>query len=754
MGNDFVYKLLLLRLLLLHDWHIHGETGIYATFIFLNSDRTQQVMCAILGIFNSSVADYKAALSSMRNRGLDNAGVWFGKTVHSKHIESLPPASGKFLIAHLLHAMVGCVPEPIQKKGVLAANCEIYNWEYLAEKYGLESANDADLLIDLIEKKRVQDVESILSDLDGVYSFCYFSEGQVILARDILGVKPLWYSHEEGLSFASEKKALVSLGKSRIEELNPRMILQYDTHSDTITFRERPFFSLTPALGADFAVETEKLLTEAILKRTPKSHFGILFSGGIDSVFIAKICQELGASFTCYTSAVQDPGAAEAHDLVAAKRAAEFFGFALKTKTLSCAEVEGYLKKIVPLIEDNNVVKVGVALPFFVACELAREDGIKAIFSGLGSEEIFAGYERHKKSSDINKECLFGLLKMYERDLYRDDVITMNNNIELRLPFLDKTLVSHSLRIPSQFKISDGRDKIVLRDIAKNHGIPDEFAERKKKAAQYGSGFDRCLAKLARQKKCQSKSELLAQIHPHPNMKLGVLWSTGKDSAYATYLMKRQNYEISALISISSKNPDSFMFHTPNVHLSRLHAQAMNTPLVSVETSGEKEKELSDLGEALRQAKERHHIDGIVTGALFSSYQRDRIELICDKLSLKIFSPLWHMDQEQEMRNLLREGFSFIFTRVAALGLDKSWLGRIIETEDINRLARLHDSYGTNVAGEGGETESLVLDCPLFRQKLVIGESNIRDEGPHAATLDVLGCRLAQKALAIIRSWP
>ena len=159
---------------------------------------------------------------------------------------------------------------------------------------------------------------------------------------------------------------------------------------------------------------------------------------------------------------------------------------------------------------------------------MAKEDGCKVIFSGLGSEEIFAGYERHKNSANINQECLSGLLKMYERDLYRDDVITMNNNMELRFHFWTQNWLIMHLKFQSKYKIKGETTKYILREIALQKGIAKEFAFRKKTAAQYGSKFDYAIGKLAKQHKFSSKSAYLRIFYPSHNLKLGVLFSSGK----------------------------------------------------------------------------------------------------------------------------------------------------------------------------------------------------------------------------------
>ncbi|MEC8221066.1 MAG: asparagine synthase C-terminal domain-containing protein, partial [Nanoarchaeota archaeon] len=191
-------------------------------------------------------------------------------------------------------------------------------------------------------------------------------------------------------------------------------------------------------------------------------------------------------------------------------------------------ELEQQTIDVMNLIEDNDYIKVSVALPFYLACKRAQEDEIDIMFSGLGSEEIFAGYRRHKQAKDPNQECYEGLKIMHQRDLYRDDVITMNFTQELRVPFLDKELINYALSIPAKYKLdlekieeikdeveakpylnSEVRSKIVLRDATREHTkLEEKYLERQKKAAQYGSKFDKGLARLAKNAKMQKQDYL------------------------------------------------------------------------------------------------------------------------------------------------------------------------------------------------------------------------------------------------------
>ncbi len=203
-------------------------------------------------------------------------------------------------------------------------------------------------------------------------------------------------------------------------------------------------------------------------------------------------------------------------------------------------------------------------------------------------------------------------------------------------------------------------------------------------------------------------------------MKLAVLLSGGKDSTYALYKMMKEGHEIKFLVTIFPKNIDSYMFHRPCIELTRLQAEAMGIPHITQTTEGEKEKELDDLKLALTKIKDQ--IDGVVTGAIASQYQKTRIDRLCEELGLKSFSPLWQQDPE----TLLREQAAVletIFTAVASEGFDKNWIGKVLDEGAIKSLKSLNSSYGVHMSGEGGEFETLVLDAPMFKKKIKILES-------------------------------
>lgn len=202
-------------------------------------------------------------------------------------------------------------------------------------------------------------------------------------------------------------------------------------------------------------------------------------------------------------------------------------------------------------------------------------------------------------------------------------------------------------------------------------------------------------------------------------MKVAALFSGGKDSVYAIYITKQYGWDITNLVTIISENRNSWMFHSINIHLTDILAQAIEIPLIKRITKGEKEKELEDLKYILQTLD----IDGVISGSIASEYQRTRIEKICHELDIKSFTPLWHKDQELILKQQIYAGFKILITGVFAFGFDAVWLGREINDACVNELGTLRKKYKINIAGEGGEFETLVLDNPLFKKKVVIDEA-------------------------------
>jgi diphthine-ammonia ligase len=199
-------------------------------------------------------------------------------------------------------------------------------------------------------------------------------------------------------------------------------------------------------------------------------------------------------------------------------------------------------------------------------------------------------------------------------------------------------------------------------------------------------------------------------------MRVAVLATGGKDSVLALHRVLNEGYEVRYLVSMIPLREDSWMFHYPNIHLVDLFADAVEIPLVKAETFGIKEKEVEDLKHLI----EKLDVEGVVSGAVASNYQRTRIERVCRQLRLKSVTPLWHENELGILNEILDLKFEVIVTGVYAYGFNREWLGREIDERAVKDLMELNRKYGISLVGEGGEYETLVLDAPLFRKRIKI----------------------------------
>jgi len=212
-----------------------------------------------------------------------------------------------------------------------------------------------------------------------------------------------------------------------------------------------------------------------------------------------------------------------------------------------------------------------------------------------------------------------------------------------------------------------------------------------------------------------------------------VLFTGGKDSCLALDMV-RKKYNVKFLLSIIPKNPDSFMFHKPNQELLEKQAEMLGLPLITKESSGKKEKELEDLKKLLKLVKDE--IDVIVVGGIASSYQGKRIKRICKELGLEFYAPLWNYSVEEIWRELLKRKFKVILIKISCEGLEKEWLGKIIDKERFKELKKLSEKYKFRLDFEGGEAETSVLYMPGFKKEIKI-KYNVKSEGKYRHFLKI-----------------
>ena len=237
-------------------------------------------------------------------------------------------------------------------------------------------------------------------------------------------------------------------------------------------------------------------------------------------------------------------------------------------------------------------------------------------------------------------------------------------------------------------------------------------------------------------------------------MRVAVLCSGGKDSTYATWWSIMRGWDVRALVTLCVTGDDSMMFQTGGVCVAGLQSASSEIPWLPIISDGIEEEEVLDLQRGLSGETEpakdfksfwpdnwdsegivlhegKLEIDALVSGALRSDYQRTRIERMCSRLGIKSFSPLWHHDPDDHIRSLPSHGFDVRLSSVSSDGLDSKWLGRKLGFSEVDELIGISSEFRFNADGEGGEYETLVLDSPHMKRRIVLeGEMSWeRDRG-------------------------
>lgn len=536
-------------------------------------------MCGIAGIKGENISNYlKEMLVLLKHRGPDDSGIWVNNHLIQGEISKIDLPEGKFGLGHNLLSIVGCHGfQPIVKDNeVLICNGEIYNYleikEFLDKKKDNYASNDfktdsdCEIIINLnryykknFEEKSpngqelnsenllIESLKKTLRMLDGDYAFALWDGENLALARDPVGVKPLYYGENGKLSaFASERKALWKIGIREVNSLPPghmlfngKLIL-VETLFDEDKIRSNEYFNkLNSSNNLDYSNKAHnkapdkvssnnmdysnsinstenisldlketlnyyknKLRNDLVNSVQKRIHglekVGLIFSGGVDSTLIAAILNKSEIETTLYTV-----GTFNSSDLQFALKAAEYYDLQLKTMELSEKVVKDSLKPVLEAIEEFNVMKIGVAMPIYLASKMASEDKLKVVLSGQGADELFGGYHRYLNDYANHGDNTQNILKediknIYHVNLQRDDSATMAHGVELRVPFLDKEVIKTAFKIPMQLKIENKNDtlrKHILRQVAQDVGVPEFIAQRPKKAAQYGSGVHKILIK-------------------------------------------------------------------------------------------------------------------------------------------------------------------------------------------------------------------------------------------------------------------
>ena len=469
-------------------------------------------MCSIVGIQgNFKGNDLIKMLKVSKNRGPDASGVYLDDVYSDIDLDNFDDDNEYEIgLGHNLLSIYDLydrksITQPVRNDNlVLVFNGELYNFNTirnLLKKLGVDAEikSDSEALLYLIDFYNNGDllnaVEMAQKLIDGDYAFAVWDGDNLALARDSLGVKPLFYCVSDDLcAFGSSRDSLHELGFEKIHTLKPEHILfNWNDIAPAQKIYEK-FMEVD-------ASKLNKLLKLSVSKRVEGlDDVGVIFSGGVDSSILAMLLKDISynkkLNITLYAVGRED-----SKDLEAARYAAEYLDLPLKTQLITEELIKEHIGEVVHAIGDDNLMKVGVGLTTYFATKLACEDGIKVAISGQGADELFGGYNRYLKSFEENTlefEIRQDISNMYHVNLERDDACAMLNSVELRLPFLDEKLVEYAINLPIKYKISGPGDilrKNILRKLAFNEGLDTEIAYRPKKAAQYGTGIDKILRK-------------------------------------------------------------------------------------------------------------------------------------------------------------------------------------------------------------------------------------------------------------------
>ena len=469
-------------------------------------------MCSIVGLQgNVKADDIVKMLKTSKNRGPDSSGLFLDKIYTDIDLDEFSDdneysiAFGHNLLSiYDLNDRVS-EPQPVSNGNLtLVFNGEIYNFKTitnLLSRVGVqkEILSDAEALLYLIDCYNKDDlikaIQMATRLADGDYAFAVWDGENLALARDPLGVKPLFYAQNDDLKgFASSKQSLKEVGFDEIETLKPEHILfNWNDIAPAQPIYEKVF-------EGDVA-KIDKMLKLSVSKRIDGlSEVGVIFSGGLDSSYIALLLKEISENIPLKIT-LYAVGAEGSKDVEAAIYASKFLNLELKICEVTEDMLREALPEVVRAIGDDNLMKVGVGLTTYLATKMVAEDGLKVAFSGQGADELFGGYKRYLQSfvdGTLNYDLRVDMSNMYHVNLERDDACSMLNGVELRLPFLDKNLVELVLNIPDNKKIVSMHDdmrKSILRKLAFEEGLDYEIAYRPKKAAQYGTGIDKILRK-------------------------------------------------------------------------------------------------------------------------------------------------------------------------------------------------------------------------------------------------------------------
>ncbi|GGH37853.1 asparagine synthase (glutamine-hydrolysing) [Cribrihabitans marinus] len=410
------------------------------------------------------------------------------------------------IMAHCRLSIIG--PEdgaqPIhQTDDLLVANGEIYNHEDLRAILGesaFETASDSEAILHLFRSGESR----WISKLDGMFAFVLATRNRIIAARDPLGIKPLYVARiGAGFAFASELKAFDGIAVDSVEAIPPGSL--YDSVDGWRDWYRTPHGAAEPEPDLDVARTARELrlvLEEAVAKwMVADVEVGSFLSGGLDSSIIAAIAQKIRDKAGKGPLKTFSVGTEGSPDLLAARVVADHIGSDHHEYAFTAEDLIRDLPHVIYHLESADIDLVRSAIPTLFAARLARER-VKAVLTGEGADELFAGYSYHHDYIDnpraLADELTRSLGTMHNINLQRVDRVTMAESLEARTPFLDRDLIDFAQSVPATLKLrrtdpeapeSTGptTEKWILRKACADL-LPHDLVWRKKAQFDEGSG--------------------------------------------------------------------------------------------------------------------------------------------------------------------------------------------------------------------------------------------------------------------------
>jgi asparagine synthase (glutamine-hydrolysing) len=351
----------------------------------------------------------------------------------------------------------------------------------------------------ILENDPHEGIKELISQRTGAYTVTAIFKTSIIAGIDHIGTIPLYYGeNSDTKAIASNKKMLWAIGIEP-QPLKPGHIIKIsekETMTQPIKTLEKPKTNHETSIKALHKI-IKKTSQEYSTKR-PKAT--VAFSGGIDSNLIAYYLSQNNAEIQLIWTGIENQSEQEI-----ALRAADHLGLPIHLEEFTIEEVEETLNTIIQSIEEPNPLMTGIAYPFYWSSEKTNRLGYTTMYSGNGADELFGGYmnylNNYLNGGDPSDEMYNDVVNSYLNNFNRDTKVCIDKGVHLLLPFTHPKLVEYALEIPITQKLPDNKDeprKKILRKLAKTQGIPDELANRPKKAAQYSSGVNKALRKIAK----------------------------------------------------------------------------------------------------------------------------------------------------------------------------------------------------------------------------------------------------------------